>query len=53
MTDTDLLILGCAVSFIVVSGAYVFLRERYENRSRSEVEVVHSNPRRKTGRNAA
>jgi hypothetical protein len=29
MTDVDLLVFGCAVSFIAVAGAYVALRERY------------------------
>lgn len=34
MTDGNLLAFGCAVSFLVLAGAYVFLRERYEEHSR-------------------
>lgn len=29
MSDVDLLVFGCAVSFIVLAGSYVYLRERY------------------------
>lgn len=29
MSDRDLLIFGCLVSFIAVAGAYVLLRERF------------------------
>jgi len=31
MTDQGLLIFGTGVSFIVLAGVYVFLRERYEH----------------------
>jgi hypothetical protein len=31
MTDQNLLAFGCAVTFIAVAGAYVFLRERFEH----------------------
>jgi hypothetical protein len=30
MTDAGLLAFGCCVSFVVVAGAYVALRERWE-----------------------
>jgi hypothetical protein len=30
MSDSNLLIFGCAVLFIALAGAYVYLRERYE-----------------------
>ena len=30
MTDLDLLLFGCVVSFVAVAGAYVYLRERYD-----------------------
>lgn len=29
MSDSTLLVFGCTVSFIVVAGAYVYLRERF------------------------
>ena len=29
MTDADLLVLGCVVSFIAACGAYVFVRGRF------------------------
>ena len=29
MTDIDILLLGCGVSFIAAAGAYVFIRERF------------------------
>ena len=31
MTDQNLLVFGCAVTFIAVSGAYMFLKERFEH----------------------
>jgi hypothetical protein len=54
MTDVHLLVFGCAVSFIAVSGAYVALRERYlahensaeEDRSGSQAPVPVSAERR-------
>ena len=38
MNDGNLLVFGCAVSFIALAGAYVYLRERF----RAHVE---ENPR--------
>lgn len=35
MTDVDLLILGCGVTFIAMGGSYVYLRERYLERERA------------------
>ena len=29
MSDANLLIFGCAVTFIAIAGAYVYLRERF------------------------
>ncbi len=52
MTDLDILLFGCAVSFIAAAGAYVFLRERYmaserqEERRRAVVRVVRPKGRR-------
>ncbi len=31
MNDPNLLAFGCAVAFIAVAGAYVYLRERFEH----------------------
>jgi hypothetical protein len=31
MTDVDLIVFGAIVSFVAVGGAYVYLRERYED----------------------
>jgi hypothetical protein len=38
MTDVDLLVFGCTVSFIAVAGAYVALRERYLAHENAEEE---------------
>jgi hypothetical protein len=49
MTDLDLLLLGCVVSFVAVAGAYVFIRERFtadERGSRHEPARVRSVPRK-------
>ena len=35
MTDIDLLLFGCAITFIAAAGAYVYVRERF----------VYSNPK--------
>ena len=35
MSDLNLLVCGCAVSFIAVGGAYVYLREAFERAERS------------------
>ena len=34
MTDIQLLVFGCVVSFVAVGGAYVYVRERYEAAAR-------------------
>jgi hypothetical protein len=34
VSDGNLLIFGCAVTFIAVAGAYVYLRERYMEHER-------------------
>ena len=39
MSDPDLLVFGCVVSFIAAAGVYVFMRGRYEERQRQDVEV--------------
>ena len=39
MTDLDLLVAGCAVSFIAIAGAYLFVRERFEDRFPKEHEA--------------
>ena len=36
MNDADLLAFGCAVSFIVAAGTYVYLRERFMEAARVE-----------------
>lgn len=38
MNDLDLLLLGCAVSFIAAAGAYLYVRERFEARFPKEHE---------------
>ena len=40
MNDADLLVFGCAVSFIALAGCYVFLRERYMTRSALQQQPV-------------
>jgi hypothetical protein len=37
MSDGNLLIFGCAVLFVALAGAYVFLRERLAEHSENEV----------------
>ena len=39
MTDIDLLVFGCAVSFIAACGAYVFARERFVYSDKEEQAV--------------
>ena len=34
MSDGNLLAFGCAVSFLALGGAYVFIRERWEAKTR-------------------
>ena len=46
MSDLDLLVFGCGVSFIAVAGIYVFLRERYEGAVREEANPARSAPAR-------
>lgn len=50
MHDLHLLVFGCAVSFIALAGAYVYIRERFETReqsirSRGEADVRRQPPR--------
>ena len=40
MSDGDLLVIGCAVSFIALAGAYVYIRERFEAGPRERRGVV-------------
>ena len=42
MTDPDLLVFGCVVSFVAVGGVYVFLRERYMESAHEEVEIQNT-----------
>ena len=39
MTDIDLLVFGCAVSFIAACGAYVFARERFVYSEKEEEQA--------------
>ena len=36
MSDANLLVFGCAVSFIAVSGAYLIVRERFQSAESGE-----------------
>jgi hypothetical protein len=40
MTDVDLFAWGCGVSFFALAGAYAFLRERFLEGTRREVEHI-------------
>ena len=42
MNDIDLLIFGCAITFIAAAGAYVYIRERF----------VYSSPKEETEKQA-
>ncbi len=54
MTDPDLLMLGCGVTFIAIGGAYVYLRERFMAREEARrVVPVRNAPRRRSRRRAA
>jgi hypothetical protein len=49
MTDGDLLVFGCAVSFITLAGVYVYLRERFRahmQQKPSSAKAAVSKPRR-------
>ena len=39
MSDVNLLMFGCAISFIAVAGAYVYLRERFLVREQQRESV--------------
>ena len=39
MNDANLLVFGCAVSFIALAGAYVFIRERFTEGQRQPEPV--------------
>ncbi len=39
MTDLDLLVFGCAVSFIAAAGVYVYVRESFVGRDARRVPV--------------
>lgn len=45
MSDVALLIFGCGVSFIAVAGAYIYLREAYEEHER-ETRISSAEKRR-------
>lgn len=49
MTDGDLLVFGCAVSFIALAGAYVCIRERFTRQGREEARATRrvAAPRRR------
>lgn len=46
MTDLDLLVFGCVVSFVAAAGIYVFFRERYEEETRDEPRAQTAPTRR-------
>lgn len=49
MSDLTLLMFGCAITFIGVAGAYVFIRERYEadeRRAKQKVRVREASERK-------
>ncbi len=47
MSDVQLLTFGCAITFIGVAGAYVYLRERWLASHRVEKAVVRERPKRR------
>jgi len=49
MNSGTLLAFGCAVSFIALAGAYVFIRERWESRTES-VRIRSIERRKQVGR---
>jgi hypothetical protein len=42
MSEINLLIFGCAVSFIAVAGAYLYLREGFTDEARSRESAPQS-----------
>ncbi len=50
MTDPDLLVFGCVVTFIAAAGVYVFFRERYEAEGREELATQRVPVRREARR---
>ena len=53
MTDGNLLVFGCAVTFVALAGAYVYLRERYEARQERRAPVARREEQRRPLRPAA
>lgn len=44
MTDVDLFAWGCGVSLFALAGAYVFLRDRFLEGTRRNVELIEREP---------
>jgi hypothetical protein len=45
MSDVNLLVFGCAVSFIASAGAYAYIRERFTSSEQPErVELAETKP---------
>lgn len=54
MTDPNLLVFGCAVTFLAVAGAYVYIRERWAAHAReSRIEQRGVSARARNARRAA
>ena len=46
MSDIDILVFGCSVTFVAVAGAYVILRERFLEHRPAAVEAEERRARR-------
>ena len=54
MSDVNLLLFGCAVSFISAAGAYVYIRESFTSQAKPvEQEERRPEPRRQRLRDVA
>jgi hypothetical protein len=53
VTDLDLLLFGCVVSFVCVAGAYIYLGHRYSQHDGKSDEVREERPSKSSPRRAA
>jgi hypothetical protein len=53
MSELNLLLCGCTISFIAVGGAYVYLREAFERRERSQEPPARQKEEQKDQMHAA
>lgn len=53
MTDLDLLLAGCIVSFIALAGTYAYIRQSYNAQKERRIVQVPASAAKRAGRKAA